>query len=317
MATGTQVECLLAGIRDANGNPLNAGKVYTYIAGTTTPATLYTDYTCSTPAANPVILDSNGRAQCYGNTYYKFVVKTSADVTVYTWDQLYFGDDYGASSSLIALDASNHTKVMAATSKEIGFYQNTTKKWYMDSTNFHLLPTTTDIYNIGSASYRVQNIYAGSLYLKNNQNVYWRNGGNSADLRGITMSVNNDLILDCGAGRGIYFEVNGSFKWAMSDTTYEFYPWADNALNIGRSSNRVASLYVYTLQAGNSNMGFVTSAVSTYFSFSPNGTEAFRIAAGKVHFANHTAPGTAGTLSGYMVVQINGVDAKIPYHAMS
>lgn len=68
---------------DNNGNPLNGGKVYTYEAGTTTPKTTFTDSTGDTQNANPVILDSAGRAAIWlGDGGYKFILKTSADVTV-------------------------------------------------------------------------------------------------------------------------------------------------------------------------------------------------------------------------------------------
>lgn len=77
---------------DSNGDPLNGGKVYVYEAGTTTPDTSYPTYTdalAGTNAnANPVILDSAGRAQIWlqAPRLYKIVVKTSADVTIQTVD---------------------------------------------------------------------------------------------------------------------------------------------------------------------------------------------------------------------------------------
>lgn len=73
---------------DANGAPLNGGKVYTYIAGTTTPQASYTDYTGITPAANPVILDSAGRAEIWLSGSYKIVVKDALDNTIHTTDNI-------------------------------------------------------------------------------------------------------------------------------------------------------------------------------------------------------------------------------------
>lgn len=64
---------------DANGAPLNGGKIYTYAAGTTTPQASYTDYTGITPLANPVILDSAGRAQIWLVGSYKIKVTDSLD----------------------------------------------------------------------------------------------------------------------------------------------------------------------------------------------------------------------------------------------
>lgn len=47
-------------IVDVNGNPLSGGKIYTYIAGSTTPTATYTDSTGATPQSNPIILNTLG-----------------------------------------------------------------------------------------------------------------------------------------------------------------------------------------------------------------------------------------------------------------
>lgn len=73
---------------DSNGLPLAGGKIYTYIAGTTTPQASYTDSTGGTPLSNPVILDSAGRAQIWLSGTYKIVVKDSLDNTISTTDNL-------------------------------------------------------------------------------------------------------------------------------------------------------------------------------------------------------------------------------------
>lgn len=80
---------------DSNGNPLAGGKLYAYQAGTTTPQDTYTDSTGNTANANPVILDSAGRAAIWlaSTNPYKLVLKTSADVTVWTQDQV---SDFGS-----------------------------------------------------------------------------------------------------------------------------------------------------------------------------------------------------------------------------
>lgn len=77
---------------DDNGDPLSGGKIFTYAAGTTTPKATYTDYTGGTPNANPIILDAAGRTPDevwlnYGDAY-KFILKTSTDITVGTYDNI-------------------------------------------------------------------------------------------------------------------------------------------------------------------------------------------------------------------------------------
>lgn len=92
MSRAVQVESLLAGRTDLSGEPLAAGKVYSYAAGTSTPKALYTIPDKTVSAANPVILDAAGRALVYGDGGYKFIIKTAADVTLYTEDNLIFQD---------------------------------------------------------------------------------------------------------------------------------------------------------------------------------------------------------------------------------
>lgn len=76
---------------DSNGDPLSSGKLYTYAAGTTTNQATYTTQALNVANANPVVLDSNGRAAVWldsslGN--YKMVLKDSADVTIWTTDEI-------------------------------------------------------------------------------------------------------------------------------------------------------------------------------------------------------------------------------------
>jgi hypothetical protein len=77
---------------DNNGNPLTGGLLYTYAAGTTTPAATYTSNSGLTLNANPIVLDSAGRVPneiwlTYGATY-KFALYTSTNVLIGTWDNI-------------------------------------------------------------------------------------------------------------------------------------------------------------------------------------------------------------------------------------
>jgi hypothetical protein len=73
----------------AAGVPLSGGKVYTYLAGTTTPLATYTDYAGGTPNSNPIILDSRGEANIWlGSALYKFRLTDSNDVEIWTVDYI-------------------------------------------------------------------------------------------------------------------------------------------------------------------------------------------------------------------------------------
>ena len=101
---------------DANGNPLSGGKLYTYAAGTTTPLATYTDSSAGTPNTNPVILDSRGEANVWlASSLYKFKLTTSADVEVWTVDNVSTGN----ADVLALLAASNGSSL-------VGFLQSGT-----------------------------------------------------------------------------------------------------------------------------------------------------------------------------------------------
>jgi len=76
-----------------DGLPLNAGKIYTYQAGSTTPLATYTSSSGLTANANPIILGTSGRPPndiwLTEGYFYKFILKDSADVTIQTYDNLY------------------------------------------------------------------------------------------------------------------------------------------------------------------------------------------------------------------------------------
>lgn len=78
---------------DNNGVILSGGKIYTYAAGTTTPAASYTDHTGATPHANPIILDSAGKVPggqiwLIDGSEYKFVIYTATDVLLNSYDYI-------------------------------------------------------------------------------------------------------------------------------------------------------------------------------------------------------------------------------------
>lgn len=75
---------------DNNGLIMPGGKLYTFTAGTTSAATTWSDSALAVPNANPIILDSAGRAVVYLalGVQYKFILKTSADVTIWSQDNI-------------------------------------------------------------------------------------------------------------------------------------------------------------------------------------------------------------------------------------
>jgi hypothetical protein len=76
-----------------NGVPLSGGLIYTYTAGSTTPAATYTSSNGAIAHTNPIVLDSGGRVPggeiwLTDGITYKFVLKDSNDVLIATYDNI-------------------------------------------------------------------------------------------------------------------------------------------------------------------------------------------------------------------------------------
>jgi len=80
VATGTYAPDPDLHVVDANGIIVPGGLVWTYIAGTTTPATTYTDVGLTVPNPNPIVAGSDGRFVAFlaGGISYKFAYEMPA-----------------------------------------------------------------------------------------------------------------------------------------------------------------------------------------------------------------------------------------------
>ena len=78
---------------DDSGVPLSGGKLFTYLAGTTTPEVTYQSFAGTTQHPNPIVFNAAGRVAS-GEIWlttgvaYKMVLKTSADVLIGTYDDI-------------------------------------------------------------------------------------------------------------------------------------------------------------------------------------------------------------------------------------
>ena len=75
---------------DNGGRPMVGAQLYTYLAGTSTPAATYGDSTGTAPNANPVVCDAGGRASVWldPNIFYKFILKDSTGNVIYSVDNI-------------------------------------------------------------------------------------------------------------------------------------------------------------------------------------------------------------------------------------
>jgi hypothetical protein len=85
--------------RDAVGAPYSGAKLYVYVTGGLTPASVYSDAALTTPLSNPVVADSDGRfAQVFVSAdTFDCVLKTSGGVTISSYVGVTgMGDSAGA-----------------------------------------------------------------------------------------------------------------------------------------------------------------------------------------------------------------------------
>lgn len=143
---------------DDNGDPLTGGLLYVYTAGTTTPATTWTTNSGAVANTNPIVLDAAGRtpAQIWLNSgvTYKFILKTSTDVLVGTYDNIPAIDDPTVFNNLITVTGTN-TLLGTSVPPYTSYVAGMTLSFVPVNTNSGAV--TLDLDGLGA-----KNIYVGS-----------------------------------------------------------------------------------------------------------------------------------------------------------
>lgn len=270
---------------DANNNPLVGGKLFSYIAGTSTPKVTYRDYE-GTPNTNPIILDANGECDLRIATgMYKFILKNSSDVTIWSVDkvslpnlggngvpggglagqvlkkvsnddfELEWGDldkdDVGLDQVDNTSDATKNSATATLTNKKFG-----------DAATFTQIATPA---NPASGEHKIYPKSDGQFYNLNSAGVETPlgsgSGGGSKNYLGTVNLVN-------GNGN---FELGSTAKWSLFNTTLT-NKIPTGAINTGATSittfaasftNRLAgsfSLWVKSTGALAAGDGFITDA---------------------------------------------------------
>jgi len=79
---------------DNSGQVLTGGLLYSYLAGTTTPAVTYNTNSAISQQPNPIVLDAAGRVPNSGEIWltdgvsYKFILQDQNSVQIATWDNI-------------------------------------------------------------------------------------------------------------------------------------------------------------------------------------------------------------------------------------
>lgn len=166
---------------DNNGDPLAGGKVYTYEPGTTTNKATYTDSTAGTSNANPVVLDSAGRAAIWLSGYYRIVLNDADDVLVWDIDNVSSMTYTAASESEWVGRELSLTYVSATQFKAAGDYT----ALFIAGRRIKATVAAGTIYGTVSAS-----SYAGGL---TTVTVVWESGSLDAGLSAIYTGVISSL----------------------------------------------------------------------------------------------------------------------------
>jgi hypothetical protein len=125
---------------NATNKPLVGGKLYTYLAETTTPATTYSNDT-GTPNTNPIILDANGECNLYldDSVSYRLILKDANDVPYFDKDRIAsIGSTQVQSFNNIAALRLRSGTTAANAAKTLGYYSagdGGGNSFYWDSTS--------------------------------------------------------------------------------------------------------------------------------------------------------------------------------------
>lgn len=106
-----------------DGTVAAGGKVYTYVAGTTTPVATYTDNTGNVQNTNPIILDAKGEADIWSSSLIKVNVLQSDNTQVTGWPVDYIGSapSIGILSYRGKWNATTNTPTLASGSGTRGY----------------------------------------------------------------------------------------------------------------------------------------------------------------------------------------------------
>ena len=160
---------------DNSGVPLSGGLIYTYLAGTTTPATTYTSSAGNVANTNPIVLNSAGRPPSdvwlTTTSVYKFILKNSSAVTIGTYDNI-----FGASDPSALANSSDPTLGDAL----VGFRQSNSTgnlTGSVGSTVHAKLQEIVSVKDFGAKGDGVTDDYAAiMLAIANSQSIYFPNG---------------------------------------------------------------------------------------------------------------------------------------------
>lgn len=233
-----------------NGVPLAGGKLYSYLAGTTTPAATYTSSSGSTAHTNPIVLDSGGRVSggevwLTENVSYKFILKDSNDVLIATYDNI-----TGISTITLPIDSSTVTydppfSGSSATNVEAKLAQTVSVK------DFGAVGdgVTDDYIAITSALTYLASIGGGTLYFPQAKyacsgQIVWSNAPITlqGESTGLQPNTGTQIIFTVANTGGVNFKNGSNGKGHFSGVRDLWLKGSDTALNAGWATGSGAGI---------------------------------------------------------------------------
>jgi hypothetical protein len=218
---------------DANGAPLTGGLLYSYLSGTTTPATTYTSRSGAANNTNPIVLDAAGRTPAEvwldGGVLYKFVLKSSTYVQIGTYDSIPAINDTTSVSNLITVAGTNALTGLATPALG-GYAAGAQFSFIAQNTNTAAVTIDIDtlgvksITKFGSTPLAANDIVAGALVLIEYDGTRFQflNAPNNTfryivESTTVSATAATDTInYDVGTQSILYYINNASANWTMN-----------------------------------------------------------------------------------------------------
>lgn len=194
---------------DNNGNLLAGGKLYSYVPGTSTPKTIYSDLQRQTAQTNPAVLDARGEALAYLSGPTDLVLKDATGIQIWgpitcsSSNQVIDVSCFGAVGDGVADDTTAITDALTAGAGQTVYFPPGTYK------------TTADI-----------TVAAGT-------NLRFENGASIVVATGKTLTING-LVQ---AGPYKIFSCSGTGKVIITGVVREVYPQWWGAAGDGVTEN--------------------------------------------------------------------------------